>query len=142
MWRCVITPRTLAGATDGAAAPAPAVPGALYARGVDLSEYQRRSRATAIYPGLGESLAYPALGLCGEAGEAAELVKKALRDDAGRLTLERRAALEQELGDVLWYLAQLATEAGLDLGRIAAANLDKLATRAERGTLHGAGNER
>ena len=109
---------------------------------MELSDYQRRSRATAIYPGLGESLAYPALGLCGEAGEAAELVKKALRDDGGSLSPERRAALAKELGDVLWYLAQLATEAGLDLGDVAAANLEKLASRAARGTLHGAGDDR
>lgn len=109
---------------------------------MDISDYQRRSRATAIYPGLGESLTYPALGLCGEAGEAAEQVKKALRDDAGALTPERQAALGKELGDVLWYLAQLATEAGLDLGQVAAANLDKLASRAARGTLHGSGDDR
>jgi NTP pyrophosphatase (non-canonical NTP hydrolase) len=109
---------------------------------VDLSDYQRRSRATAIYPGLGESLAYPALGLCGEAGEVAELVKKALRDDGGTLGQERRALLEKELGDVLWYLAQVATEAGLDLDAIAAANLEKLASRAARGTIHGSGDLR
>lgn len=109
---------------------------------MDFSDYQRRSRATAFYPGLGESLAYPALGLCGEAGEAAEIVKKALRDEGGALSAERRDRLAQELGDVLWYLAQLATEAGLDLDAVAAANLEKLASRAARGRLHGSGDDR
>ena len=109
---------------------------------MDFSDYQRRSRATAVYPGFGESLAYPALGLCGEAGEVAELVKKALRDEGGALSPERRDLLKHELGDVLWYLAQLSTEAGLDLNEIAATNLDKLASRAARGTLHGAGDDR
>lgn len=109
---------------------------------MELSDYQRRSRETAVYPGRGESLAYPALGLCGEAGEVAELVKKALRDEGGRLSDQRRELLAKELGDVLWYLAQVATEAGLDLGAIAAANLEKLASRAARGTLHGAGDDR
>src|SRR3712207_6787702 len=102
-----------------------------------LSDYQQRSRQTAVYPGAGDNLTYPALGLCGEAGEAAEKVKKALRDDGGVLTEERRAALAAELGDVLWYVAQLATEAGLDLGEIAEDNLAKLLSRKERDVLQG-----
>jgi len=109
---------------------------------MDFSDYQRRSRATAVYPGLDESLTYPALGLCGEAGEVAELVKKALRDEGGALSAERRDRLAQELGDVLWYLAQLTTEAGLDLDAIATANLEKLASRAARDRLHGDGDDR
>jgi NTP pyrophosphatase (non-canonical NTP hydrolase) len=109
---------------------------------VQLSDYQRRSRATAVYPGAGDNLTYPALGLCGEAGECAEKVKKAIRDDAGELTEERRAALAAELGDVLWYLAQLATEAGLDLDQVAGDNLSKLLSRQERGALQGSGDTR
>jgi NTP pyrophosphatase (non-canonical NTP hydrolase) len=109
---------------------------------VELSDYQHRSRATAVYPDAGDNLAYPALGLCGEAGEAAEKVKKAMRDDGGVLTDERRDALAAELGDVLWYAAQLATEAGLDLEQIAEANIAKLASRQERAVLHGSGDDR
>ena len=107
-----------------------------------LPDYQTRSRATAVYPGRGDNLLYPTLGLCGEAGEAAEKVKKAIRDDGGILTGERREALAGELGDVLWYLAQLATEAGLDLDEIAEANLAKLRSRQERAVLHGSGDTR
>ncbi len=107
-----------------------------------LSDYQQRSRATAVYPDAGSNLTYPALGLCGEAGEAAEKVKKAIRDDGGELTPERRDALAAELGDVLWYVAQLATEARLDLDAIARANLDKLLSRQERAVLHGSGDFR
>lgn len=109
---------------------------------MELSDFQRRSRATAVYPDAGANLAYPTLGLCGEAGEVAEKVKKAMRDDAGVLTPERRDALAAELGDVLWYVAQVATEAGLDLGAVADANLAKLASRAERGVLGGSGDAR
>ena len=109
---------------------------------MDLGDYQRASRATAIYPGAGANLLYPTLGLCGEAGEVAEKVKKMLRDDAGLLTDARRAALGAELGDVLWYLAQVATEAGLALDDLAAENLAKLASRAERSALTGDGDER
>jgi NTP pyrophosphatase (non-canonical NTP hydrolase) len=107
-----------------------------------LSEYQRRSRTTAVYPDAGSNLTYPALGLCGEAGEAAEKVKKAIRDDGGVLTDERREALAAELGDVLWYVAQLATEAGLDLDELAESNLEKLLSRRERAVLQGSGDFR
>ena len=107
-----------------------------------FSEYQRRSRETAVYPQAGDNLVYPALGLCGEAGETAEKIKKAIRDDGGVLTDERREALAAELGDVLWYVAQLATEAGLELDRLAEANLDKLASRRRRAVLQGSGDDR
>jgi NTP pyrophosphatase (non-canonical NTP hydrolase) len=109
---------------------------------MDFSEYQSLSRRTAKYPRAGADMTYPALGLCGEAGEVAEKVKKTIRDDGGVLSDERRAALARELGDVLWYLSQLATEAGLDLEEIAADNLDKLLSRQERGVLSGTGDER
>ena len=109
---------------------------------MQLSDYQLGSRATAVYPDAGNNLTYPALGLCGEAGECAEKVKKALRDDGGVLTGERRAALAAELGDVLWYLAQLSTEAGLDLDAIAQDNLAKLLSRKERQVLQGSGDSR
>jgi NTP pyrophosphatase (non-canonical NTP hydrolase) len=109
---------------------------------MNFSQYQSQSRRTATYPRAGEDLTYPALGLCGEAGEVAEKVKKTLRDDGGVLSDERREALSRELGDVLWYLSQLATEAGLDLEEIAAENLSKLLSRQERGVLRGSGDER
>jgi NTP pyrophosphatase (non-canonical NTP hydrolase) len=109
---------------------------------MELSEYQHRSRSTAVYPNVGSNLTYPTLGLCGEAGETAEKVKKAIRDDGGELTPERRSALAAELGDVLWYLAQLATEAGLELDTVARENLDKLLSRRERNVLQGSGDAR
>lgn len=109
---------------------------------MELSDYQARSRATAVYPQAGENLLYPTLGLCGEAGEVAEKIKKMVRDDAGVLTDERRAALAKELGDVLWYLAQIATEADLELAAIAAANIDKLSSRRRRNVLQGSGDDR
>jgi NTP pyrophosphatase (non-canonical NTP hydrolase) len=107
-----------------------------------LSEYQRASRRTATYPDVGENLVYPTLGLAGEAGEVAEKVKKLLRDDGGIMSEERRAALAGELGDVLWYVAQVATEADLDLEALALANLEKLRSRAGRGVLSGSGDQR
>jgi NTP pyrophosphatase (non-canonical NTP hydrolase) len=107
-----------------------------------ISEYQERSRRTATYPGAGDNIVYPTLGLAGEAGEVAEKVKKLLRDDDGVMSRERREALAGELGDVLWYVAQVATEAGLDLEDIAQGNLDKLLSRQQRGVLSGSGDSR
>jgi NTP pyrophosphatase (non-canonical NTP hydrolase) len=108
---------------------------------MDLSEYQRQSRRTAEYP-REAWLAYPALGLAGEAGEVAEHAKKAIRDDGGSVSDERRAAMSKELGDVLWYVAQLASELDLQLDDIAAQNLEKLFSRQARGVLSGSGDDR
>jgi NTP pyrophosphatase (non-canonical NTP hydrolase) len=108
---------------------------------VELSEYQRLSRRTAEYP-REAWLAYPALGLAGEAGEVAEHAKKAIRDDGGVVAEERREKLAKELGDVLWYVAQIASELGLDLDEIARANLEKLISRQQRGVLSGSGDDR
>jgi NTP pyrophosphatase (non-canonical NTP hydrolase) len=108
---------------------------------VELSQYQRDSRATAAYP-REAWLAYPALGLAGEAGEVAEHAKKAIRDEQGIVSDERRQAMAKELGDVLWYVAQLATELELDLDEIASLNLRKLRSRQLRGVLAGSGDDR
>ena len=109
---------------------------------MDFQAYQERSRATARYPEAGANPIYPTLGLCGEAGEVADKVKKVLRDQNGAFSPEVIAALELELGDVLWYVAQLATELGLDLEDIASANLEKLASRAARNVIAGSGDTR
>jgi NTP pyrophosphatase (non-canonical NTP hydrolase) len=108
---------------------------------MELADYQRLSRRTAEYP-RDAWLAYPALGLAGEAGEVAEHAKKAIRDDGGEVGDERRAAMAKELGDVLWYVSQLASELGLELEEIAQANLDKLLSRQRRGVLSGSGDDR
>lgn len=109
---------------------------------LNFSLYQDQSRTTARYPDAGNNIIYPTLGLCGEAGEVAEKIKKMVRDDGGVLSEKRQQDLALELGDVLWYLAQVATEAKLDFAEIAAANLEKLAGRAARNTLHGDGDQR
>ncbi|HUA11672.1 MAG TPA: nucleoside triphosphate pyrophosphohydrolase family protein [Solirubrobacteraceae bacterium] len=108
---------------------------------MELSDYQRLSRETAAYP-REAWLAYPALGLAGEAGEVANDVKKVIRDDDGVVSGERRSQLAGELGDVLWYVAQLATELELDLEDVAGANLEKLRSRARRGVIAGSGDDR
>ncbi|MBU4332643.1 nucleoside triphosphate pyrophosphohydrolase family protein [Candidatus Parcubacteria bacterium] len=109
---------------------------------MNFEEYQQKSRKTAIYPNLGNNHIYPTLGLMGEAGEIAEKVKKIMRDDSGVISEEKKDLLSKELGDVLWYLSQLATEFGLKLDDIAEQNIEKLYSRMERNQLHGSGDNR
>ncbi len=108
---------------------------------MELHAYSQAARATAIYPRQ-YGLMYPALKLAGEAGEVAENVGKMLRDDDGQLTPERRMKIIKELGDVLWYISNLADDIGSTLEEVAVANIDKLASRQQRGVLHGSGDER
>lgn len=109
---------------------------------MELNTYQEQARSTAIYPNLGSNFIYPALGLCGESGEVAEKAKKIIRDDEGVITDAKRDAIAGELGDVMWYVSQLAAEIGYSLEDIAQMNLNKLASRAERGVLSGSGDNR
>ena len=107
-----------------------------------LNDYQLESRSTARYPDAGNNLIYPTLGLTGEAGEVADKVKKLIRDHGGVVDQQFTEDVALELGDVLWYVAQLATELGLSLEQVASANLSKLKGRSQRGTLHGEGDNR
>lgn len=109
---------------------------------MNFTEYQDRSRKTALYPDVGKNFVYPTLGLVGEAGEVADKLKKTIRDDDGVVTLEKKKEVEKELGDVLWYIAQLATELELSLDDIAQKNMEKLQSRKERGVIGGSGDER
>jgi len=85
---------------------------------------------------------YPALGLAGEAGEVCEKVKKMFRDDDGEVTPAKLEEIKKELGDVLWYIANLAADFGINLDEVAMLNLDKLFSRQKRGTLKGSGDNR
>ena len=100
-----------------------------------FDEYQEFARLTAVYPE-DVKVVYPTLGLCGEAGEVAEKIKKHMRD--GRSLV----GVGLELGDVLWYISALADDLGITLEEIAQANIDKLASRMNRGKLGGSGDER
>lgn len=112
-----------------------------------LNEYQKVSSQTAIYPGQGTpvGLAYVALKMNGEAGEFAEHVGKAMRDEGlmdGVLDPFRRELLIKEIGDVLWYLGAASRELGIKLEDVANLNIQKLQDRQRRNILQGSGDER
>lgn len=110
-----------------------------------LDDYQAKARTTAIYAAEVRVL-YPTLKLAGEAGEVAEKLGKLMRDEGFRpgqaLAAAARDAIVKELGDVLWYVANLAADLDVNLDEVAAVNLDKLASRKQRGAIHGSGDER
>ncbi|MGB7069738.1 MAG: nucleoside triphosphate pyrophosphohydrolase family protein [Pyrinomonadaceae bacterium] len=99
---------------------------------MNFEEYQKEACQTALYPRRMQNLEYPTLGLTGEAGEVANIVKKIQRDDGGVITDLVRCKLKDELGDVLWYISACADELGLTLAEIAEFNVEKLAKRHNR----------
>ncbi|MGI9435905.1 MAG: nucleoside triphosphate pyrophosphohydrolase family protein [Geminicoccaceae bacterium] len=106
-----------------------------------FDDYQQAAGRTALY-GEAYRVTYPALGLASEAGEVAGKVKKVLRDRDGEFGAEQVAALQDELGDVLWYVAVLARDLGLSLDGVAERNIEKLRARMARGTIRGDGDQR
>jgi len=107
-----------------------------------FSDYQKAARKTAVYPDLGSNFVYPSLGLAGETGEVCEKIKKVIRDKGGVIDDATRGEIKKELGDVLWYVANLSAELGLDMAEVAELNIRKLAERAAAGKLHGSGDNR
>ncbi len=95
-----------------------------------FKEYQDIIENFAVYPRDNEltAISYLALGLNGEAGEVADQVKKAIRND-GLINEERREKIIEELGDVLWYLTRIAIEFDVSMADIAASNVEKLQNR-------------
>lgn len=108
---------------------------------MQVNEYQKAALVTAVYPD-DKRIIYPALGMCGEAGEVADKVKKVIRDNNQQFTDECNREIAKEIGDVLWYCATMAHDIGFTLEEVAQMNIDKLASRQQRGKLGGSGDNR
>lgn len=123
---------------------------------MNATEYQVKAHDFASY---GENPMYPALGLSEEAGEVCGKIAKFIRKHEGidpmtaRYELENKVTitddelkfrkdLSKELGDVLWMVAELCTNYGLDMGEVMTENIEKLADRKERGVIVGEGDNR
>lgn len=110
---------------------------------LSFDDFEKGAGSTATYPDRGTgALTYPVLGLNGEAGEVAEKLKKIIRDHGGEIDDAQRDALIKELGDVLWYVAACCHELDVPMQEVAQRNLEKLASRKERGVISGTGDER
>ena len=115
---------------------------------MNIDKYQDDAASTAIYPHKGEpmGLVYTGLKLSGEAAEVGQLIGKAIRDtdflETGKLAPEVQQKMAKELGDVLWYVSEIASQINCYLSEVAQLNLEKLQGRKERGTLQGSGDDR
>lgn len=108
-----------------------------------LDEYQKQALTTVISSESEfKDLLHWVLGINGEAGEIAEKVKKIIRDKQGEVSEDDKAEMAKEIGDVLWYLAVFAHHLGVSFDDVAKQNLEKLASRQQRGTLGGSGDNR
>lgn len=95
---------------------------------MEIGEYQRLAHGTTrIKPHSQHKVVLPLLGLSGEVGELVSEYKKFLRDGTAHELF--RNSVEEELGDVLWYLAETATQLDLDLEKVVQRNLDKTRAR-------------
>ena len=97
---------------------------------MNINEYQKLAMTT-LYPALSKKdvLINGVMGLCGEAGEAIDIVKKHL---AQGHELDREKLIK-ELGDVAWYLAETATALDIDLEEVLTRNIEKLKKRYPEG---------
>lgn len=119
-----------------------------------VSEYQKEAHEFADYTeptvvdswnlqeGTEVPYVYPAMGLAEEAGEVLGKFAKAIRDERGVISPERKLAIVGELGDCCWFIAELATLLGVDLADVMTGNINKLKSRRERGVIHGSGDNR
>ena len=111
---------------------------------MDLDQYQEVASNYAMFPS-DTSLMYLTLGLCGESGEVAEKIKKYVRENGplqNTYPIQYKEALIRELGDVLWYLANLAKALNVPLNYVATKNIEKIQKRLENNTIKGEGDDR
>lgn len=106
---------------------------------MDLDEYQKRTRETAVYPSE-QGVEYTSLGLNDESGEVAGAIKKYIRGDYDEEEL--RSRIEGEAGDVLWYWVRLLDELDMSASEVMEANADKVFDRKDRGVIKGDGDKR
>lgn len=104
---------------------------------MELSDFQEECKRT---HDSNAKLEWIALGIAGEAGEVADAVKKAVWHKVTEIKgKDVLSFIEEEMGDVLFYLAMLATYLGLNLDTVARKNIEKLAERYPEGFVYGGG---
>ena len=115
-------------------------------RRLGFNDYQKECAKTDVGTAAQDCLKpgwlYYVLGIAGETGELMEKIKKLFRDKKGVIDDEFKKAVIKEMGDVLWYMARLASWFDIDFREVALENVRKLQSRKVRGKLHGDGDNR
>lgn len=109
---------------------------------MNFDEYQKLALRTARDTKQKNEFFHLVLGLVGETGEIAEKIKKWIRDQSSDPSKLDKDDMTKELGDVLWYTAVLASYLDISFVEVAEKNIAKLASRQQRGTLRGSGDNR
>jgi len=109
---------------------------------MNLNEYQQLALRTAASKDKKDEVFQLLLGLVGETGEVAEKAKKIVRDQGSDFSKFDKEDLKKELGDILWYLSTLADFFDITLEEVGQKNIEKLASRLERGKIGGSGDDR
>ncbi len=111
-----------------------------------MNEYQEKAKEYDLFRATGNynTVAFieKVLGLVGEAGETADKIKKVLRDKEGIIDEHDKQEIAKELGDVLWYIANIARYLDVSLDDVARMNIDKLESRKQRNLISGEGDNR
>lgn len=108
-----------------------------------LADYQILAHTTSKNTDIkGEKVLYAVLGLGDEAGEVLGKFKKLYRDYDGVYDDKFKETIIKELGDVLWYIAEIATQLDICLEDIANQNIIKLYDRMDRNVICGSGDNR
>lgn len=118
----------------------------LLQKGDNMNEYQDKAKEYDLFRATGNynTVAFieKVLGLVGEAGETADKIKKVLRDKEGIIDEHDKQEIAKELGDVLWYVANIARYLNVSLDEVAKINIDKLESRKQRNLISGEGDNR
>lgn len=107
-----------------------------------LELYEKFMKTSKFYPQDKLPITYPVLGLNGEAGEAAEKVKKCWRDNNGIFTDDIKKSILKELADTLWYIWAAADDMGYTLEDVMKTSIEKVDNRKKTNTIHGNGDDR
>ena len=107
---------------------------------MEVKEYEEFMKTSKVYEVL--PIVYPVLGMNGEAGEAADKVKKVLRDNKGIFSDEIKKEILKELADVFWYIWAAADDMGYTLEDVMEIGIEKVEKRQKTNTVHGNGDNR